>query len=112
MIWLKFDSSSPEMSTAGDYILTKRGDPKHMPPERGIFRNWGCFFDFGDLIEVPNLKYEVDCFSVTFWMVLPVKYNTEAKHTLLASKKSSILAIDWVKSIIKKDHKSKEGIYP
>ena len=55
-IWLKFDSSNAAMNSASvDEILTFcKGEPKRLPKDRGMYRNWGAFFGEGDLIVLSN----------------------------------------------------------
>ena len=54
-LWLKFDSLNPAVCAAGRPISMRiKGKPGRMPPDRGIYSNWGAFFDLGDSIEIPN----------------------------------------------------------
>ena len=52
-LWLKFDSQNPACNSANaKNIITVYGKPGRMPPDRGIYRNWGAFFDLGDVLEI------------------------------------------------------------
>lgn len=49
-LWLKFDSANLALNSAGTTnVIQVVGKPGKMPPDRGIFRNWGCFVDFNDM---------------------------------------------------------------
>ena len=46
VLWLKFDSYKVGVNSAdSEKLLTEYGRPKRLPKDRGIFRNWGAFFD-------------------------------------------------------------------
>lgn len=92
-LWLKFDAANSSISSAdcGKLIIT-HGKPGHMPPDRGIYRNWGTFFDFGDSLEIAggfNHKGNKDTdqpqleWSITFWTVLPAVYNGNEDRILV-----------------------------
>ena len=54
-LWLKFDSYKVSVNSAdNEIVLIEHGQPKRLPKERGIFRNWGAFFDFSDVLEIPG----------------------------------------------------------
>jgi hypothetical protein len=54
ILWLKFDSDCFTLNSAcTENYLVKWGNPHRLPKNKGIYREWGAFFDFGDLIEVP-----------------------------------------------------------
>ena len=54
-LWLKFDSSNPATNSAGPpNTIRIHGRPGRMPHERGIYKNWGAFFDFGDCLEITG----------------------------------------------------------
>ena len=70
-----------------------QGNPGRMPPDKGIYRNWGARFDIGDVLEIagggldhkgnsepdlPQLEW-----SITFWTVLPAVYQTGKSRTLV-----------------------------
>ena len=92
-LWLKFDSSNPATNSAGPpNTIRIHGRPGRMPHERGIYKNWGAFFDFGDCLEItggldhkgnrdpdqPHLEW-----SIVFWTILPSEYPIMSKtnHT-------------------------------
>lgn len=55
-----------------------------MPKDRGIYRNWGAFFDFGDVLEIPDpIVIETGCWSISVWLLLPITFETERRHTLV-----------------------------
>jgi len=65
-----------------------------MPPNRGIYRNWGVFFDFGDSLEIagglevvgtPAAGGEEKEWSLVFWTILPISYNTNCCKVLAQS---------------------------
>lgn len=47
LVWLKMDSSNPCVNSAmsDDFMILQVGEPKRLPKDRGIYRNWGAFFD-------------------------------------------------------------------
>jgi hypothetical protein len=49
-LWLKFDSSNVALdsSLSDEMMLIENGQPKRLPKGRGIYRNWGVFFNAGD----------------------------------------------------------------
>ena len=92
-LWLKFDSRNPAVNSAGEANTIRiLGNPGRMPPDRGIYRNWGAFFDLGDSIEISgglNHKGNKDPsapqleWTITFWTMLPASYNSDSKRTLV-----------------------------
>ena len=88
-LWLKFDSERLSVNSANtdDYLL-QWGDPHKLPAGRGLYRNWGAFFDFGDVIEIPGgLSNETPLmlqWSISFWLILPLtSFDTKRKHVLV-----------------------------
>lgn len=55
ILWLKFASSNLTINSANtsDYLI-QWGEPYRLPPGRGLYRGWGAFFNFGDVIEIPG----------------------------------------------------------
>ena len=54
-LWLKFDSHNPAVNSAGhSQTIRVHGKPSQMPPDRGLYRNWGVFFDYGDSLEIAS----------------------------------------------------------
>ena len=79
-IWFKFDSANPGVNSGGmTNTIRIFGKPGRMPPDRGIYRNWGAFFDFGDALMISggiDIMGSQDQgthleFSITFWTILP-----------------------------------------
>ena len=91
-VWFKFDSANPAVNSGGMTNTVRIfGKPGRMPPDRGIFRNWGSFFDFNDSLQISggldimgadenetNLE-----FSITFWTILPAVYETKRDRVLV-----------------------------
>ena len=97
-LWLKFDAGYRGLDSAvsrnsrdsegnrgvfGSYDETSTM-PAMIPKGRGIYRNWGAFFDFGNVLELIGgleicSKEGPDAYqwSLTFWTVLPIVYPTE-----------------------------------
>ena len=89
VLWLKFSSQNLTVNSANtEDIVLKWGEPYKLPPGRGLYRNWGVFFNFGDVIEIPGgvtspgtLMYK---WTISFWMILPLKvFDTQKKHVLV-----------------------------
>ena len=55
VFWLKFDSDCLSVDSSCTTVPLRRGEPKSLPEEHGLYRNWGAFFTFGDMIEVREL---------------------------------------------------------
>lgn len=83
-LWLKFDSQNPAVNSAGiTNSIRVHGNPGRIPPDRGIYRNWGTFFDYDQSLEIaggldhkgnknpdlPQLEW-----TITFWTILPFGY--------------------------------------
>ena len=52
-LWCKFAGKNlPINSALSDDHLIMWGDPHKLPRHSGLYRNWGAFFDFGDVIEI------------------------------------------------------------
>ncbi len=67
-------------------MLLTWGEPKRLPYERGIYRSWGAFFDFGDVLELPTpLELPSGDWSISVWLILPIPYVTDRPHTLVQS---------------------------
>lgn len=77
VLWLKFANDRMLVNSActNDHIV-QWGEPTRLPPGRGLYRNWGGFFDFGDMLEicggiqVPTRVMEQ--WSISFWVILPL----------------------------------------
>jgi hypothetical protein len=46
-VWLKMDAGNLCVNSASgdDFMIIKEGDPARLPLDRGIYRNWGAYFD-------------------------------------------------------------------
>ncbi len=92
-IWLKMDAGNICINSAAgdDFIIIKEGDPARLPVDRGIYRNWGAYFDQGDILLITNggLNVVESSFTVTLWITLPiVKFqNSGRRHVILAPAK-------------------------
>ena len=68
-------------------MILQAGDPKRLPVDRGIYRNWGAFFDEGDILSLSNggLGFPRDQWTITAWITLPiVKFkNSGRRHVLV-----------------------------
>lgn len=55
ILWLKFGNNRVIVNSActSDFLV-QWGEPYRIPEGRGLYRNWGAFFDFGDTIEVVS----------------------------------------------------------
>jgi len=60
-LWLKFDAGFPGLNSAsandheGHRITITEGEfkpPSRLPANRGMFSNWGVFFEFGNGLEI------------------------------------------------------------
>ena len=60
-LWLKFDSGFPGLDSAyscdfeNQRATITEGNfkpPSRLPPNRGMFSNWGAFFEFGNGLEI------------------------------------------------------------
>ena len=91
-LWLKFDSYNLAVNSAGRACtIRKHGKPGRMPPDRGIFKNWGAFFDLRDYLEIAgglNHKGNKDPklpqleWTITFWTI-PSGYMMHQRRTLV-----------------------------
>ena len=73
--WLKFANNRLTVNSACTFDhLVKLGEPHRLPKDRGLYRNWGAFFDFGDVIEIPGGihvdRILMEKWSISFWLVL------------------------------------------
>ena len=97
-LWLKFDAARPGVNSADtDCLTVEWGQPKRLPKDRGIYRNWGAFFDNGDILEIPGgLDIDTKEWTISVWLILPMPFITGKKHTLVQSiyGKGSFLSID------------------
>lgn len=89
ILWLKFASNNLTINSANtnDFII-QWGEPHRLPQERGLYRNWGGFFDFGDCMEIPgglsSTEILMKQWSISFWMILPLSmFDTKKKHVLV-----------------------------
>jgi len=71
VLWLKFDSEICSIDSSNLNFLVTSGNPRRLPKHYGIYNNWGCYFDFGDCLEVPGHGLEItsQVYSVSFFMV-------------------------------------------
>lgn len=78
LLWLKFDSFKVGVNSAdNDIMLVEHGNPKRLPKDRGIYRNWGAFFDFNDVLSIPGgLNIPDGEWSISAWIILPINYET------------------------------------
>jgi len=54
-LWLKFGMPKLTINSAcTEDFLVQWGEPHSLPKGKGLYRNWGAFFDFGDMIEIPG----------------------------------------------------------
>lgn len=85
VVWLKFDAEKIPINSADNEILfLEHGAPKRLPKDRGLYRNWGAFFDFNDVLELPSpLLFPTAEWSISFWTLLPLSYLTGKRHTLV-----------------------------
>ena len=55
VLWLKFDNDCLVINSAcTNDTLVSWGKPYRLPKNKGLHRDWGAFFDFGDVLEVPG----------------------------------------------------------
>lgn len=55
VLWLKFANENLLYNSAcTDDFIMQWGDPHRLPKGRGLYRNWGAFFDFGDVLEIAG----------------------------------------------------------
>lgn len=60
------------------------GQPQRLPKDRGIYRNWGAFYDFNDVLEIPEgLEIPDGEWSISVWLILPMPYETDKRHVLV-----------------------------
>jgi len=76
VLWLKFSSPALTINSAcTDDVLVQWGGPHRLPDNRGLYRNWGAFFDYGDVIEIPGgLQVNsviMEQWTISFWLILP-----------------------------------------
>jgi hypothetical protein len=65
-------------------LLIEWGKPKRLPKDRGIYRNWGAFFDEGDILEIPGgLDLPSKEWTISAWVILPMPFATGRRHTLI-----------------------------
>lgn len=52
------------------------GNPHRLPEGRGLYRNWGAYFDFNEVIEIPGgLQTDgiiMEKWSISFWTIFPL----------------------------------------
>ena len=76
ILWLKMDASDVCLNSAsGDnFMLMQNGEPKRLPKDRGLYRNWGAYFDEGDALVSQNepIKIDYKVWTLTVWITLPV----------------------------------------
>lgn len=92
-LWLKFDSQNPSVNAAGRATTLRiHGTPGRMPPDRGIFSNWGAFFDIGEYLEIPNgLDHKGNRnselpmleWTIYFQTIMPFEYRKNSRRTLV-----------------------------
>lgn len=55
VLWLKFASDRLSINSAcTEDLLVQEGEPFRLPIGRGLYRDWGAFFDFNDVIMIPG----------------------------------------------------------
>ena len=55
VLWLKFASNNLALnSSCTEDFVVQWGEPHRLPDGRGLYRNWGAFFDFNDVLEIPS----------------------------------------------------------
>jgi len=88
-LWLKFGMPKLTINSAcTEDFLVQWGEPHSLPKGKGLYRNWGAFFDFGDMIEIPGgIQSEtviMEQWSISFWTILPMTiFQTQKKHVLV-----------------------------
>ena len=75
--WLKFSADNLTINSAcTDDFYLKSGQPQRLPKDRGLYRNWGAFFDFGDCLEIPGViqlpTVVMEQWTISFWLILPI----------------------------------------
>lgn len=92
--WLKFGHNNLIVNSActRDYLMIQ-GSPKRLPEGRGLYRNWGAYFDFNEIIEIPGgIQTEgiiMERWSISFWTILPLPNlgglddKVKPKHVLI-----------------------------
>ena len=88
---MKFDAANPAVNSGGMTNTVRQfGKPGRMPPNRGVYRNWGAFFDFNDCLlisgglDMVNLKEDKNLeWSISFWTLLPFTYDTKQRRVLI-----------------------------
>ena len=68
------------------------GKPGKMPPDRGIFRNWGCFLDFNDGFEIGG---GLDICGETKSEEIGDEVEEEKANHLLSSSTKEYLPLDF-----------------
>ena len=91
--WMKFDNHecfNINSACTNDTICIW-GGPTRLPAQFGLYRNWGAFFDFGDVLEVSSVGIMDavllnESWTVSFWTILPMDvFETHKKHILIQS---------------------------
>lgn len=90
-LWLKFASDRLTINSAcTEDLLVQIGEPFRLPTGRGLYRDWGAFFDFNDVLEIPGgiaiPGMIMEKWTISFWMILPLNlHKTNKKHVLVQS---------------------------
>lgn len=90
VLWLKFDSANVCKNSAGNdsVLIVKNQEPKRLPKDYGLYRNWGVMFDQDDILKIAPSGLFLERFTVCLWITLPiVKFSSKAgkRHVILAS---------------------------
>lgn len=88
VVWLKFASPCLTVNSAcTDDVFVHWGQPHRLPENRGLYRNWGAFFDYGDVIEIPGgvqvNSVIMEQWTISFWMVVPLFLEAKKAHVLV-----------------------------
>ena len=87
VMWMKFSNNKLTVNSActNDFLI-QWGEPHRLPQGRGLYRNWGAFFDFGDMLEIPSgitvPTVIMKQWTASFWFILPM-FDTKRKAVLL-----------------------------
>jgi hypothetical protein len=88
---MKFDAENVCINSSGndDIILLKSNEPKRLPKDYGIYRNWGVLFNEDDYLRIApqGIDFPEEKFTVCLWITLPiVKFSTKSgrRHIILA----------------------------
>ena len=90
VMWLKFDNPNNFNinSACTQDLIVHWGKPSGLPKNMGLYRDWGAFFDFGDVLEIPTgiavTGMIMEAWTISFWTILPMDvFTTHKKHILV-----------------------------